>query len=481
MSQVVLVYDDTVEVSPKNRTIIGQRTYGDMVVRRESMFGRLKRLVKEGDEDIKIHKISQKKHFYEINYPKDTIFFHLLSNSAICLEEDFKYFLQKLSFIKSRATLSDKSGKIYGAVFSKRDEYFDFLEEYVNQGNLNFLKTDTIETNMFVDLSTYETLITYISSGFDARYFNSLQGDNFTVTKKSTDGKKITAEYQYYWLLPEHMKSFMVMPYDFKTYADGSASYTMERMPMTDIAIRWTHGAVDTEEFKKILERVFFFINTRDKKAITSASYKENADKLYLKKVDDRVKALKKLPEFSKIESLISSGTNFNSIDEIIEKYKKLYAEITKKHKNKNYYSVIGHGDVFFANMLYSKELNLLRLIDPKGATTTDGLYMDPYYDVAKLSHSICGNYDFFNVGGYDIKLDSSMQFNLSIHFDNTKYVEIFKEYLETFGFDFSLVRLYEASLFLSMLPLHMDNPYKVFGFIMNAIKILEEIETCTK
>jgi hypothetical protein len=131
--------------------------------------------------------------------------------------------------------------------------------------------------------------------------------------------------------------------------------------------------------------------------------------------------------------------------------------------------------------MLYSKELNLLRLIDPKGATTTDGLYMDPYYDVAKLSHSICGNYDFFNVGGYDIKLDSSLQFNLSIHFDNTKYVEIFKEYLETNGFDFSLVRLYEASLFLSMLPLHMDNPYKVFGFILNAIKILEEIEKCTK
>ena len=38
-------------------------------------------------------------------------------------------------------------------------------------------------------------------------------------------------------------------------------------------------------------------------------------------------------------------------------------------------------------------------------------------------------------------------------------------------------VRIYEASLFLSMLPLHMDNPHKVFAFILNAKNILEEIE----
>ena len=37
-------------------------------------------------------------------------------------------------------------------------------------------------------------------------------------------------------------------------------------------------------------------------------------------------------------------------------------------------------------------------------------------------------------------------------------------------------VRIYEVSLFLSMLPLHMDNPYKVLGFILNARKIMEEI-----
>ncbi|MBC7389181.1 MAG: hypothetical protein H7329_08235, partial [Opitutaceae bacterium] len=43
-------------------------------------------------------------------------------------------------------------------------------------------------------------------------------------------------------------------------------------------------------------------------------------------------------------------------------------------------------------------------------------------------------------------------------------------------GYNYELVRIFEASLFLSMLPLHIDNPKKVLAFILNAINILTEI-----
>ena len=104
-------------------------------------------------------------------------------------------------------------------------------------------------------------------------------------------------------------------------------------------------------------------------------------------------------------------------------------------------------------------------------------MWTDPYYDIAKLSHSVCGNYDFFNSGAYDIQLNSEMQFELNLHFDNSKYKEIFKKYLEKSEYNYIMVRLYEASLFLSMLPLHIDNPNKVFGFLLNAINIMKEIK----
>ena len=118
----------------------------------------------------------------------------------------------------------------------------------------------------------------------------------------------------------------------------------------------------------------------------------------------------------------------------------------------------------------------MIKLIDPKGALEEKDLWTNPYYDIAKLSHSICGLYDFFNCGLYDIDLDEDLKFRLDIQFNNTEYEDIFKKYLKNNKFDYKVIRLYEASLFLSMLPLHMDYPKKVFGFLLNGISIMESL-----
>lgn len=477
MKKVLLVYDDTTKPNDRIRTIIGNKSFGEMILKRKKLYSRVQEIVEDTKADIDFIKMDNLDEFQNIEtYPKETVFFHLLSNAAILDTNEFSVILEKLLYINETATLKFHE-KTVGVILPNKETYKEVLKEYKNVKNLDFIKNNVIETQAFIDLTDYNNLLMYISSGFDARYFNSIQGDNYTVTKKSKDKKKMKMEYSYYWLLPEKMKNWMVMPYDYKEEKDY-ACYTMERMPMTDIAIRWTHGAIDEEEFKKIMDKTFYFIQTREEKEIPKDEYIKNAEKLYLKKLDDRVKKLKELPEYEPIKGLIENGTEYKEIDEIIEKYKDLYNKITKKlYKNIKPKSVIGHGDVFFANMLYSKEVNLLRLIDPKGALEEKDLWTDPYYDVAKLSHSVCGNYDFFNTDSYDITLNKKMKFELNVHFDNSKYKEIFKEYLEKAGYDYLIVRLYEASLFLSMLPLHIDNPHKTFGFILNAINILNEIE----
>ena len=476
MEKIVLVYDNTIKVNERIKTIIGNKSFGEMVLKRKKLYQRVEEAIKNLKQGIKFIKIDKKEQFKEIEvYSKDTIFFHLLSNAAIINMKEFEIILEKLKYV-NETTIIECNG-IKGAIFSNKDAYIEFLEEYANTNNLNNIQGNRLQTDIFTDLTDYSNLIMYISSGFDARYFNSIQGNNYTVTKKSADKKKMKMEYTYYWLLPESMKSWMVMPYDYKEEKDY-ASYTMERMPMTDVAIRWTHGAIDINEFKCLMDKVFYFFSIRKKSKIEKEEYNKCAKKLYLEKVDERIERLKKLDEFETICKLIQSGTDYNSIDEIVDLYKRLYEKSMKRvYKSNNYESVIGHGDVFFANMLYSKEVNLLRLIDPKGALEEKDLWTNPYYDIAKLSHSVCGNYDFFNVGAYDIELNKKMKFDLHIHFDNTRYKEIFKQYLKEFGYDYILVRLYEASLFLSMLPLHIDNPHKVFGFLLNAINILKEIE----
>ena len=54
---------------------------------------------------------------------------------------------------------------------------------------------------------------------------------------------------------------------------------------------------------------------------------------------------------------------------------------------------------------------------------------------------------------------------------------EMFVDLILQHGYNPFLCRLCEASLFLSMLPLHMDLPKKVLGFVLTAIQILKELE----
>lgn len=475
MEKLVLVYDNTVKVNDRIKTIIGNKSFGEMSLKKQKLFTRIETATQNIKSNIEFKKIDFKESFKLIKtYPKDTIFFHLFSNQAVLKNDEFEIILEKLKFVKE-VTIIYSQG-IAGIIFNNKEVYMEFLREYINTNTVDFVKGTRLDTDIFVDLTDYSNLVMYITSGFDARYFNSIEGNKYTVTKKSKDKKKMKMEYKYYWLLPENMKSWMVMPFDFKEQEEY-ASYTMERMPMTDVAIRWTHGAVDIQEFRCLLDKVFYFFRCRTKKNITKQDYKNVSEQLCIKKLEARIEQLKGLKEFELINKLIQVGTRFNSIDEIVTLYKTIYEKEMKKiYKQNNFISVIGHGDVFFANMLYSKEVNLLRLIDPKGALEEKDLWTDPYYDIAKLSHSICGNYDFFNVGEYDIELNSNMKFDLNIHFNNKEYKEVFKQYLNESGYDYTIVRIYEASLFLSMLPLHIDNTHKVFGFLLNAINILDEL-----
>ena len=139
--------------------------------------------------------------------------------------------------------------------------------------------------------------------------------------------------------------------------------------------------------------------------------------------------------------------------------------------------SVIGHGDPCFSNVLYNRTAQVFKFIDPKGALKESDLWTNPYYDLAKISHSICGLYDFYNNDLFDIKVDADLGLRAVVDFSNAPYVQLFKQQLEANSYDYMTVRVYEASLFLSMLPLHIDNPRKVLGLVLNAARIIKEIE----
>ena len=391
-------------------------------------------------------------------------------------EKDLHFLIQKAAYIDTVYTA--KCGDSLAAVLlPDRETLFAMAGECEERS----VSAEQIDQDAFVDLSLQSNFLSYITGGFDARFFNALEGDEYTVTKRSAKKEKIRSEYEFYGMLPDSMKQWFVMPYDYKEDAKG-ASYTMERIHTTDIAIRYVHGAVSTEELSDILEQLFHFLKNRTVKKTDAKTAEKTAEECYVEKVRRRIEDLKKNSHYAEFDTMLRMGTAYDGIDAVIGKYEALYRQIRKEayakksHQVSDKSLVIGHGDLCFSNILYSREAGLLKLIDPKGALTQEEMYQDPYYDLAKLSHSVCGGYDFFNSGLYQVALARDLTWQLSIDADLSQSKEVFKEYLGKNGYDYRFVRICEAGLFLSMLPLHMDQPGKVFGFLLNAVCIMEEL-----
>ena len=479
MKQIFVIYDDSKMPGKEIKTITGAKSYGETIFKRVTLNDRMEAEIVKEKQVLTVFNYKGEKDnaalFAALPLDNNTTIVHLYSNFGLKDTKAFSVLLKKAGFMNESYTAfcDNKPAMSFLAGADDYKKAFDALiaGEY---------EAERIENDAFMDLSVRANFLTFITGGFDARFFNALAGDEYTVTKRSTKKEKIKAEYQFYYLLPETMKMWFVMPYDYTEDADG-ASYTMERFHMTDIAIRFVHGAVDEDELKDILDKLFYFINLRATKEVSSDVGKAVAKELYIDKLAARMEELKKYKEYEQFDSMIKMGTSYDGIADVVSKYEKLYEKLAMAN-NRNYGKLaVGHGDLCFSNILYSKEAEILKLIDPKGALQEEELYTDPYYDLAKLSHSICGCYDFFNSGLYEISIKRDLKLDLTIDTDNTSYKEIFKSYLQENGYNYALVRLYEASLFLSMLPYHMDQPGKVFGFLLNAIKILDEVETCTK
>lgn len=467
MKKVIIIYDDSRKPGPEISAITGKKSYGNTIFKRRSLM-EWSRLKLPDDIVEKFIAVSGNIKEESAGISDKCSVFKLYSDQQITDEAAVKVLLEKSTYAKENYTVYC-NGRAAAVIYPDVKAYF--LQE--NTGDEDTY--ERIETAAFADLSDPAVFRNFITSGFDARFFNALAGDEYTVIKSSDNVEKLRKEYKYFTLLPPEMKQWFGVVYDYEE-TGSKASYRIERYHMTDLALRYVHGAIDEEEFRSVMEILFHFISIRRTKQVSQEEYEQNAVALYLDKVDARIASLKEHEGYERLNALIASGTGYRDIDQIIEKYKELYEKITSGRKFMNLLAV-GHGDLCFSNILYNHDARLLKLIDPKGAEEPDEMFMNPYYDVAKLSHSICGSYDYFNSDQYEIVMDYDLRLSLKIDADNGKYIGIFRDYLKKNGFDVRLIRLYEASLFLSMLPLHMDREKKVLGFILNATDILEELE----
>jgi hypothetical protein len=465
--RLTLVYDNRSRASDAVSAIIGPKKYGDIIRRRRSLKKQLRDIAGEARAGLLVleHDADLASLREELAGAGGGAWVYLNSRAAITDPAAAAAFLEKARH--NREILACGNQEPLLCAFPSCSAFAEFLAASgaATQG------ARAVEAPWLTDISDPAAFLAFISAGSETRHFNRLSGEGHFLIKASADKEKIRREHQFYRLLPESMKNWFLMPYDLKE-TGAEASYSIERLQVPDMALVWIHAGLTPAEFGAFLDEVFDFIASRASRPFQGAA--AAADLLYAGKVRERFEGLKKHPDFPRLDKLLAGGTGLSGLGELMERYFAAWAGVPPGPA----LQVVGHGDLCFSNMLYHKHTGLLKFIDPKGALTEEELWTDPLYDLAKLSHSILGLYDFINNDLFSVGAAGDGRLELRINAGPlTAYQKLFVDRLEAHGFDPRRVRLCEASLFLSMLPLHMDHPRKVLGFALNALHILDELE----
>ncbi len=136
------------------------------------------------------------------------------------------------------------------------------------------------------------------------------------------------------------------------------------------------------------------------------------------------------------------------------------------------------HGDLCLSNMLFDPRNCFIRVIDPRGSFGSFDIYGDPRYDLAKLSHSFEGDYDFFVNDLFDLSwAGERLTFRANLAPRHKRVRELFRGWLRSrWGALYPQIKLIEALLFLSMVPLHADRPRAQQAFLGRGLELFTQV-----
>jgi len=483
---VTVVYDDSGDAPPDVMSMTGVTRFGDLLRRRERLSTTLRRLTGEAGMSGFVH-VRSADDLLELEErirrrPADGLYLLLPSSLAPTADRDASVlFLRKLRLLTHPVALH-RGGVPAGACLLDGDGLVAYAEEARAAEGQAKRRLRALSAGLpqvedalrLADLTDLATALEFLSGSFSARHFNHVEQDRYYVVKRSRDRDKIRREYRFFGLLPEAIQPFFLQPFDFRE-DDQGASYRTRRLFVPDLAVQWVHQAITGQQFEQLLAHLLHFIEVRPRRHVGREEARRVARSLYVDKVQSRVDALLDVPEGRAVDATLVAGGLEGGVRGLLGEYLALHDRITRRRRDEEL--TVSHGDPCFSNVLYSPATQLFQLIDPRGADDEQDVYSDAFYDVAKLSHSVLGGYDFVVAGLFDLVHGDDLALGLRVEDEPlAAQKDRFRAALEAHGFDLTLVRLYEASLFLSMLPLHIEAPKRVTAFALRARDILREL-----
>jgi hypothetical protein len=481
---ILFVYDDTSVVPESIRRIIGVAHFGDIMRHKRRLADTIK-AGGEGAPECVFTRVHDAREAQEVcdrieRMPASAMIFRLPS-SLVPLWDRFPALIAKLPFALDPVFYGSIAQLGDAPTLLPRDEALAVLRETDPAERCKLLyafeqQAVYVDAVPFLDIAQISHFLTFMAGATEARHFNVTRHTQGVFRKWSSDVAKIRGEYRYFHIAEEGMKRFLLPTFDYAE-ENGGAAYSMEYMSVPDAAMQIQHNTFNEQSFAQLLDHFFAFVKARGRVTATASEVRDVARRDIVDKLDRRIDALRHLPNGKRLEALLAIAGPHGTLSALVERCKALLLRAINASQID--YLALGHGDPCFSNILYNAEINLFRLIDPRGTDTQEQAFMHPVYDLAKLSHSVLGGYDFVNGGLAECRIDGSLRLDLTMDQGGPPawMMQAFRARLAAEGWDEALVRAIEASLFLSMLPLHCDSTEKLPAFCLIAGNIIEQLE----
>lgn len=303
------------------------------------------------------------------------------------------------------------------------------------------------------------------------RAFNDLDITPRVVKKSSNKKWKMEAEYRWFNHIPEELRIYTPHVFGFSDHGH-SASYKIEYLYMSALNELAVFSALPGISWQRILKACSEFL---------MAARNNSGPSELIPKVDDfhRYKTCQRLEELQQNDAF-----DIHQSWEINGKPVPSLAEIATICSNNIRPALVSdirvsHGDFCFSNILYDFRVQSVRVIDPRGSLDDKNFsaYGDARYDVAKLCHSLLGQYDFIVAEMYQLQRQNQIiSFTLP---DNHLFNQVAENFLTEQGCGYNKKEIIPMmiNLFISMLPLHDDCKQRQTALLANALRLYSDYE----
>lgn len=329
------------------------------------------------------------------------------------------------------------------------------------------------------DLLHSKTVLRLLSSNFSLRHFNSLNiHHDIYFLKRSNNKKKMHSEHFFLKNIPSTIRPYFPHVGELLDEA-GSAAYEVEIIPYTDVAKSLLNGIFgDNENCRSFVSVVEKFLTSCPRKKVSRQEYESVSYSIFVDKTRQRVEQLLQMPIAATMDK-VCRLQGWETLREFTGHALRLLEEMVRLDDGDEL--CYSHGDLFFANMLFEPVQGTLKLVDPRGCLPDEprGAYLPIWYDLAKLSHSFLGLYDLMVYEMMDVVMGADLKLFLRpVDIPGLQTLAIyFRELLQRWNVNEQQLRTYEAALFLSMLPLHIDSPFRMQCQLLRAMELFSQKE----